>query len=218
MTPLKSKKAKAKGPTSSPPAAAAKGKGGSEPTPNDSCSKSQASTLKKPTKPPEKSILNDVQIARAKDVIESQPKQLHSLLVETALNLLSKNELITSKQTGNLKLQHDESIIPRSICFKAELDFPDKFKNDPTTIENKTKFNATMKSFQTTLWTLIVEQNNQTITLLSEDRLKLFVEKLQAIAHGLTCYHDNLESIDLAGCSFEAAAAAALHCYYSDLH
>jgi hypothetical protein len=80
------------------------------------------------------------------------------------------------------------------------------------------KFDATMMSFQTTLRTLIVEQNNRTITLLSEDQLKLFVEKLQAIAHGLTCYHGNLESIDLAGRSFEAVAAAALHCYYSDLH
>jgi hypothetical protein len=41
---------------------------------------------------------------------------------------------------------------------------------------------------------------------------------LQAIAHGLTCYHGNLESIDLAGRSFKAVTAAALHCYYSDLH
>jgi hypothetical protein len=211
MTTSKRKKAKAKEPTSSPSAAAAKGKGGSKPTPNDSHSKSQASTSKKPQN-------HQKRIARAKDVIELQPKQLHSLLVETTLDLLSKNEQITSKRTGNLKLQHDESIIPRSICFKAELDFPDKFKNDPTTIENKMKFDATMKSFQTTLQTLIVEQNNRTITLLSEDRLKLFVEKLQAVAHGLTCYHGNLESIDLAGRSFEAVAAAALHCYYSDLH
>jgi hypothetical protein len=46
--------------------------------------------IKKPTKTPEKSILDNVQIARAKDVIELLPKKLHSLLFKTTLDLLSK--------------------------------------------------------------------------------------------------------------------------------
>jgi hypothetical protein len=64
---------------------------------------------------------------------------------------------------------------------------------------------------------LIIKQNHHTITLLSEEQLKLFIEKMQAIAHGLTCYHGNLDSVNLAGQSFEAIAAAVLHCYYSDV-
>jgi hypothetical protein len=92
-------------------------------------------------------------------VIESQPKQLHSLLAETTLDILSKSKQINSKRAGTLKLQSDETITPRLICFKAELDFPKKFKDDPGTIENKSKLDTTVKTFQSTLRSLIIEQN-----------------------------------------------------------
>jgi hypothetical protein len=191
---------------------------GPKPAPTDTQSNTTAPTSRRVIpKTPEKSILDDVRIARARVAIESQPKQLHSLLAETTLDILSKSEHINSKRTGTLKLQSDETITPRSICFKAELDFPEKFKDDPATIENKSKFDTTMKTFQSTLRNLIIEQNYRTIALLSEERLHLFVEKMQAIAHGLTCYQGNLDEVELAGLSFEAIAAAVLHCYYSDL-
>jgi hypothetical protein len=181
-----------------------------------SSSPSSAPTSSKP-KEKEKSILDDARIASAKEFIASQPKQLHTLLAETTLGLLSHTEHIQSKRTGTLRLQGPEAIIPKAINFKATLEIIDEFKDDQATIAHKQEFTEKLKEMQQSLSDIIVKHNHRTIILLSEKRQKLFITKMQEIAHILAIVHGGMNNLKLAEDTFSPVAAGAIHCYYSGL-
>ena len=135
----------------------------------------------------------DSRLAPIRDLIESQPPAIKSLLSDTAIGLLLATQKLSAKRAGILAQRMNEDSFPRSVNIKAKLEFPPALKDDPQTIENLHQWNDYLDEVRKKLKVKVLAQSDRTFEFLYKERFRLFMEKIVAITEGYGAYHCHLE-------------------------
>jgi hypothetical protein len=159
----------------------------------------------------------DNRLAPVRELIESQPPAIKSLLSDTAIGLLLATQKLSSKRAGILAQRMNEDSFPRSVNIKAKLEFPPVLKDNRKTIENLHQWNDYLDEVKKKLKVKVLAQSDRTCEFLHKERFGLFMEKIVAIAEGYVAYHRQLEGAEGAPISDQTYGAAGVYYYYSRL-